>query len=120
MWENDKDWDGFRWIVSDDNSNNIIVFLRRDRSGRELILAVNFSPVGHKEYRFGVPPKAVYEEVFNTDEVCWGGSGMVNEPTAVEPIPSHGYEQSISIRIPPLGAVILQGKGRMKRGAEQK
>ena len=120
LWENDKDWDGFRWIVSDDNSNNVIVFLRRSRSGKELILAVNFSPVAHGDYRFGVPPKASYEEVFNTDETCWGGSGMVNGSVVTEPISSHGYDQSISIRIPPLGAVILQGKGRMKRGAEQK
>lgn len=120
LWENDKDWDGFRWIVADDNSNNIIVFLRRSRSGKELILAVNFSPVAHSEYRFGVPPKASYEEVFNTDETCWGGSGMVNTPVETERIPSHGYDQSISIKIPPLGAVILQGKGRMKRGAEPK
>ncbi len=45
LWENDRDWDGFTWLVADDNHNNVLVFLRRDRRGHELICAVNFAPV---------------------------------------------------------------------------
>ena len=113
LWENDLDWDGFRWLVPDDNHNNVIVFVRRDRGGHELVCSVNFSPEVHESYRFGVPAKARYEEVFNTDDIAWGGSGVVNgAPIVTEAIPSHGWEQSISVRIPPLGAVILRGKGR--------
>ena len=113
LWENDLDWDGFRWLVPDDNHNNVIVFVRRDRGGHELVCSVNFSPEAHESYRFGVPAKARYEEVFNTDDIAWGGSGVVNgAPIVTEDIPSHGWEQSISVRIPPLGAVILRGKGR--------
>ena len=112
LWENDRDWEGFRWLVPDDNRNNIIAFVRRDRSGHELVCVVNFSPEYHGNYRFGVPAKARYEEIFNTDDAAWGGSGVVNAaPVAVEAIPSHGFEQSISVRIPPLGAMILRGKG---------
>ena len=112
LWENDRNWDGFRWLVPDDNHNNVIVFVRRDDSGHELVCAVNFSPEAHENYRFGVPAKARYEEVFNTDDTVWGGSGVVNDkPLVTEDIPSHGLEQSIDLRIPPLGAVILQGKG---------
>ena len=116
LWQNDRDWDGFHWQVVDDNTNNVLVFRRTDRKGKSLLLAVNFSPVVHENYRFGVPPKRQYEEVFNTDDVCWGGSGVVNpEPIFTESIPSHGEEQSISLRIPPLGAVILQGKYRLSK-----
>ena len=78
LWENDQDWDGFQWLVADDNHNNVLVFLRRDRKGRELICVVNFSPEAHEGYRFGVPGKLYYEEVFNTDDVAWGGSGVCN------------------------------------------
>lgn len=121
LWENDTDWDGFTWLVPDDNSNNILVFLRRDRAGRELICAVNFSPVAQEDYRFGVPEKAEYKEVFNTDAPRWGGSGIVNEkPIPVEAAPSHGRETSIRVRIPALGAVYLQGRGafKQKKGAD--
>ena len=45
----------------------------------------------------------------------------VNEkPIPVEETPSHGRETSIRVRIPPLGAVYLQGRGvfKQKKGAD--
>ena len=120
LWENDRDWDGFTWLVADDNHNNVLVFLRRDRRGHELICAVNFAPVPWENYRFGVPDHAYYEEIFNTDDIRWGGSGVCADgPIAVEAVPSHGREQSIALTIPPLGAVILRGHGKRKRKKEE-
>ena len=114
LWENDRDWDGFQWLVADDNYNNVLVFQRTDRSGKSLVAVINFSPVAVEGYRFGVPPKARYEELFNTDEERWGGSGVTNpQPIKTECIPSHQQAQSIAVRVPPLGAVILQGKGKL-------
>ena len=114
LGENDRDWDGFQWLVADDNYNNVLVFRRTDRSGKSLVAVINFSPVAVEGYRFGVPPKARYEELFNTDEERWGGSGVTNpQPIKTECIPSHQQAQSIAVRVPPLGAVILQGKGKL-------
>lgn len=114
LWENDRDWDGFQWLVADDNYNNVLVFRRTDRSGKSLVAVINFAPVAVEGYRFGVPPKARYEELFNTDEERWGGSGVTNpQPIKTECIPSHQQAQSIAVRVPPLGAVILQGKGKL-------
>ena len=116
LWENDRDWDGFQWLVADDNYNNVLVFRRTDRSSKSLIAVINFSPVAVEGYRFGVPPKARYEEVFNTDDARWGGSGVTNpEPIEAEFIPAHQQAQSIAVRVPPLGAVILQGKGKLTK-----
>ena len=116
LWENDRNWEGFQWLVADDNCNNVLVFRRIARDGRSLIAVINFSPVALEGYRFGVPPKARYEEVFNTDDAQWGGSGVTNpEPVVTEAIRSHQEEQSIAVRVPPLGAVILQGKGKYVR-----
>ena len=115
LWENDRDWNGFEWLVADDNHNNVLAFLRRDNKGHELICVVNFSPEAHEGYRFGVPGKLFYEEVFNTDDAAWGGSGVCNTgPIPVEDIPSHGRDKSIALRVPPLGAVFLQGRVRRR------
>ncbi len=113
LWDIDFSWEGFEWLVPDDNHNNVVVFLRRDRKGRELIAAVNFSPVAQGEYRFGVPPKKRYREVFTTDRAEYGGTGEWRNEKSIEvlPIPSHGREQSICVKLPPLGAAFFAGEG---------
>ena len=101
--------------MADDNHNNVLVFLRRDRRGHELICAVNFAPVPWADYRFGVPAAARYEVLFNTDDACWGGSGCAlpaGSRIDVDDIPSHGRETSLSLTIPPLGAVLLRREGK--------
>lgn len=113
LWSIDFSWEGFEWLVADDNCNNVVVFVRRDREGRELIAAVNFSPVGQAEYRFGVPPKKTYREVFTTDFAAYGGTGdwCNEEPIETEGIPSHGKPCSLCVKIPPLGAAFFSGEG---------
>ena len=113
LWDIDFSWEGFEWLVADDNHNNVVVFVRRDREGRALIAAVNFSPVGQGEYRFGVPPKKTYREVFSTDLPEYGGTGewLNGRPIGVQPIPSHGREQSVCVKLPPLGAAFFAGEG---------
>ena len=115
LWEIDFDWQGFEWLVSDDNSNNVVVFLRRDRAGKTLVCAVNFSPNVYEDYRFGCPPFKEFIEVFNTDAAAYGGSGVTNDaPAKVSWKESHGKESSVSIRIPPIGAVFLEGSGKLR------
>ena len=113
LWEIDFSWEGFEWLVADDNRNNVVVFVRRDRSGGELIAAVNFSPVGRRGYRFGAPPKKTYRELFTTDRPEYGGTGdWLNErPIETQAIPSHGRPCSLAVDLPPLGAVFFTGEG---------
>ena len=121
LWEDDYSWEGFQWLVPDDNQNNVVVFLRRDKAGRELVCAINFSPNTYEEYRFGCPPAKEYAEVFNSDAKIYGGTGAVNEtPCKVEWTPSHGQESSVAIRIPPFGAVFLRGQGKLRAKPQPK
>lgn len=122
LWEIDFEWAGFEWLVPDDNENNVVIFLRRDRRGRELLCAVNFSPNNYENYRVGVPPRRAYAPVFNTDAPEFGGAGFGDpEPAAVERISSHGKEQSVTLRIPAFGGVFYRGVGvlakRPRKGA---
>ena len=113
LWDIDFSWEGFEWLVADDNEDNTVVFVRRDGAGEELLVAVNFSPNGYRDYRFGVPPKKTYREVFNTDLPAYGGTGdWRNEGELLtESIPSHGKPCSLCVTIPPLGAVFFAGEG---------
>jgi 1,4-alpha-glucan branching enzyme len=53
-----------------------------------------------------------YDEVFNSDSSRYGGQNFGNNgavPTA--PVPMHGQAQSVSLTLPPLGAVFLRLPG---------
>jgi 1,4-alpha-glucan branching enzyme len=116
LWEIDFDWEGFEWLVPDDNHNNVVVFLRRDRRGDDLLCAVNFSPNAYEGYRVGVPGRRTYLPVFNTDDPAFGGDGFGDrEPVTVEAVPSHGRECSVTLRIPPFGGVFYRGRGKFHR-----
>ena len=116
LWQIDFSWDGFEWLVPDDNKDNVVVFLRKDKKGRDLMCAVNFSPNNYEAYRVGTPDHLQYVPAFSTDEPAYGGQGFHDtEPVAVEPIPSHGKAQSAAIRIPAFGAVFLRGEGKLSQ-----
>ena len=38
MWEIDYSWEGFQWIVPDDNAQSVIAFLRRDAAGHTVMV----------------------------------------------------------------------------------
>ena len=122
LWDIDFDWQGFEWLVPDDNHNNVVVFLRRDQAGNELLCAVNFSPNDYENYRVGVPPRKRYVPAFTTDAPEFGGSGFADtKPLTVKDTPSHGKEQSVALRLPAFGAVFLRGEGSFtKRGSATK
>ena len=121
LWEIDFSWEGFEWLVPDDNHNNVVVFLRKDQKGRDLLCAVNFSPNTYENYRMGVPAHRKYVPVFNTDDAVYGGDGFGDrEPVMVEAIPSHGKEHSAAIRIPAFGAVFLRGEGTYPKPRKKK
>ena len=122
LWDIDFDWQGFEWLVPDDNHNNVVVFLRRDQAGNELLCAVNFSPNDYENYRVGVPPRKRYVPAFTTDAPEFGGSGLADtKPLTVKGTPSHGKEQSVTLRLPAFGAVFLRGEGSFtKRGSATK
>jgi 1,4-alpha-glucan branching enzyme len=110
LWENESDWSGFKWIVPDDTMNSVIVFRRMNSKGDELIVVCNFKPREHHEYTFGVPYEGDYKEVFSTDDIEFGGSGLLNgKLTAIpEPNQMHGEAYSVTVKIAPMSAFFLR------------
>ena len=118
LWEIDFSWEGFEWISNDDYTQSVISFRRRDKDGKELLCVCNFQPIGREKYRIGVPQSGVYAEVFSTDAKQFGGKGFTNGACiASEEEPMHGFEQSLSLTLPPMSVLYLQ---RVKSGAAGK
>lgn len=111
LFEEDFSWKGFDWLVPDDNNQNVLVFRRLDKSGNELIYAVNFSPIPQENYSIGVEGKE-YKEVFNTDDVSFGGTGLTNGCLKAEKEKFKGKDYKLTIKIPALSGVFLEKKSR--------
>lgn len=121
LWQDDNGWSGFQWICPEDNTQSVLAFLRKSRSAEDFLLVmINFTPVERMEYRVGVPKMKSYQEIFNSDDVCFGGNGCEEQRTVkVEKIPCHGYEQSVAVRIPPLSAVFYKPVKQQKRSRKK-
>ena len=117
FWENDSDWNGFKWICNDDDSQSVISFRRIDKSGNEIIVVCNFCPVERKNYKIGVPEDGTYKCIFSTDKLSYGGKGtrLGNKKTKNEPM--HGCDVSVSLTIPPMSVSYYQ---KIKQEAYQK
>ena len=105
LWEIDYSWDGFQWIVADDNEQSIIVFRRIAKDGTEIIAASNFTPVTRTDYRIGVPTSGTYKEIFSSDDKKFGGSGIHNSSVRSKKLSSHNHDNSIAITLPALSTV---------------
>ncbi len=110
LYEVDFDGTGFSWIDCQDNENSVVSFLRRGKNPRDFtVMLVNFTPVPRTAYRIGVPEAGWYRELLNSDARIYGGGNMGNGGgVSTEPIASHGYQQSVSVLVPPLGFLMLK------------
>lgn len=109
FWQIDYSWEGFSWISSDDKDNSVIAFRRIDEKGKEIIVVCNFTNVERCDYRIGIPKKGAYKIAFNSDDVDFGGEGKGNKgKLKTESINMHGFEQSISLDLPPMSAIYIK------------
>ena len=119
LWQVDYSWEGFQWIVPDDSKQSVIAFLRRDAAGKMLLVVCNFNPVLRQGYQMGVPNPGSYKEILNSDDKKYGGSGVTNGTVKSEKGEMHGFEQHISLTLPPLSTVYFQVPAARKPRAKK-
>ena len=118
LWQNDDSWEGFSWISNDDYRQSVIAFRRIDDDGNEIIAVCNFVPVGRENYKIGVPCEGTYSLVFDSDDVKFGGSGTALKKVKTEEYTMHGFEQSVTLTLPPLSVQYYRYTPRKPRAAK--
>ncbi|MCK8061439.1 MULTISPECIES: 1,4-alpha-glucan branching protein GlgB [unclassified Fusibacter] len=108
----EHEYSGFEWIEFDNSSESIIAFKRKDKLGNYVIAVFNFTPVVRESYPLKVVEETDYFEIFNSDDKLFYGSGILNN----QPIKSRkiGEEFEVRITLPPLGAILLKPKDKLK------
>ena len=109
FYQLDCDPKGFEWINCDDAEKSIVSFVRKTSKKDETMLVVcNFTPVVREDFGVGVPFAGKYKEIFNSDDVKFGGEGNTNPRVKTSKKQEwDGYENSIRITVPPLGIAIF-------------
>ncbi len=112
LHERDCDPSGFEWIDAQDSASSTYAFLRKAADGHDAILCVyNFTPVPRPGYRVGVPGAGFWKEILNTDaEYYWGSNVGNSGGLHAEFVTWHGRPYSLSLTLPPMGAVFLKGQ----------
>ncbi len=105
----DHHYQGFQWINCDNAAQSILIFFRRSLSGKILVIIANFTPMTYPNFQLGVPIKAKWQEIANSDDIQFGGSGQINTASLQsQRAPYHHCIFSLKLTIPPLGILFLK------------
>jgi 1,4-alpha-glucan branching enzyme len=101
--------DGFEWVDTHNAELSVLAFLRKARDGSMLLVVANFTPVPRDNFLVGVPRPGHWIERLNSDAAAYGGSGVGNlGGVGSVPVAAHGRFQSLNLRLPPLGLLVLE------------
>jgi 1,4-alpha-glucan branching enzyme len=118
----DDGWKGYQWIDPDNSKDSIISYRRIAANGSELVVIINFTRSTYENFFLRVAEAGVYEEIFNSDDEKYGGSGVTNTGVQFESARDKvfgKYSEGIRLRVPPLGAVILKMTSKKPDGQKK-
>ena len=108
LYQLDNTVSGFEWINNISANETIIVFLRKDRDGNNLLVVCNFADIDREDYKIGVPFSGKYKEIFSTDDEAFGGRGHNNPRVKRSKVSEcDGRENSIRITVPALSVSVF-------------
>ena len=109
LYEQDDSWDGFAWLNCISADDCYLSYMRKGKAEDDILVVVANFAGKEQTIRTGVPYEGKYKEIFNTDDVKLGGSGIVNPRVKkAEEIVWDGKEQSIEVTLAPLSLSILR------------
>ncbi|MGN0374988.1 MAG: 1,4-alpha-glucan branching protein GlgB, partial [Butyrivibrio sp.] len=109
LHELDFNPEGFEWINNISADECVTVYVRKASNGDELVVVSNFTPVERAHYKIGVPHMGKYKEIFNSNDIKYGGDGRVNKRViSSKKDECDGRDDSIRLLLPSMGVSILR------------
>ena len=113
LWSLDYEEEGFKWIDADNSEESVLSFIRIGKNKKEkLIFICNFTPEVYYDFKVGVPELGEYVEDFNSDALEFGGAGNIMGDSILKATEESfkDFDYSISVKVPPLGTLVLKVK----------
>jgi len=99
------------WGWIGEHVEDSILIYKRGNHPCTILFALNLTPVPRHDFRIGVMSGGSWTERLNSDNLKYGGSGIINHGH-IKPktIPFHGHPSSIVVTLPPLSFIVLEQK----------
>ncbi len=117
LWEQDDSWCGFDWMMADNKASSVIAYMRYNKSGDGVLAIINFTPCERQGFKVGVPYEGWFGELISTDDERYGGGGRVMRRKVKSKKEKYdGRDYSLTVDLPPLSGIILEGKRIVRSG----
>ena len=111
LYEKSFSHDGFKWIESGDASKSILVYMRKGvHTDNNLIVVLNLTPTFIENYRIGLPASGIWEQILNSDDSFYHGSGVSQGDVKTENKKWMDQPFSAEFTLPPLGGLVFKRK----------
>jgi 1,4-alpha-glucan branching enzyme len=110
LYINQFNVNGFEWIDLNHREECVIVYARKGKKPEdELLVILNLTPIPRWDWVIEVRNKVYTEEIFNSDDKKYWGSGNVfNKDIRQELLDKEDKKYKITINLPPLAAIVLK------------
>lgn len=110
FYEIDFDYRGFEWIEHSNADDSIISYIRKGHNPSDYMIVIcNFTPVTRTAHKIGVNEKCKYQEIFNSDDVNYWGSGVKNEGLLEAKDGEWNCKPyTLELTVPPLSTIVLK------------
>ena len=110
MYENQFSIDGFEWVDLNHREECVVAYRRKGKKlENDLLVILNLTPVVRYDWKVYTYGKETWNEIFNSDDKKYWGSGNVYNPAiTVTPVDKKNNLYEINVHLPPLGAIVLK------------
>ena len=99
---------GFEWINNMASDECMISFVRKSNNDKEMLLVVANMAGIERDFEIGVPIDGRYTEIFNSDDLSFGGTGILNPgKKETKRVEVDGRNYSITVKLGPVSLAIF-------------
>ena len=109
LYEKQFSIDGFEWIDLNHRAESVICYKRKGKLPEDdVIVILNLTPVVRMNWKIYSYGKSHFQELFNSDEEKYGGTGDTFNPAIQTTLVNKNEnEYEINIHLPPLAAIVI-------------
>ncbi len=99
---------GFEWVDLSHRNESVVAYRRKSKKGDSVYIILNMTPVVRNDWDFELNGKLKWEQIFNSDDDTFGGSGFhTNLSIPIKVLSKKEKRVKVTLQLPALSAILL-------------